>query len=112
MKQIANEDDTLCKPRQEALTACWHQMRADGYSKFSSVTTVAEVCKDPLRELHKCYEDNYHNQELYWKAKKLYLEDKADFNRTGVTKKVRNQIENFVKAEKNITVIHFILWNF
>ena len=48
MKQIANEDESLCKLRQSDLTACWHQMREDGYSKYSNITTVAKVCKEPL----------------------------------------------------------------
>ena len=35
------------------------------------------------------------------------MEDKEEFNRTGVTKKVRNQIESFVVDEKNISTVHF-----
>ena len=108
MKQIANEDESLCKLRQSDMTACWRKMiNEDGYSKFTNIATVANVCKEPLAALHKCYEDNYHNQELYWKAKKLYLEDKEQFNKTGVTKKVRNQIEDFVKENKAISTVHF-----
>lgn len=106
MKQIANEDETLCKLRQSDMTACWHQMREDGYSKYSNITTVAEVCKKPLAALHKCYEENYHNQELYWKAKQMYLDDKVEFTKTGVTKKTRVQIQDFVKENKTIATVH------
>merc|ERR1712131_78234 len=69
--------------------------------------SVAEGCRERLAAVHKCYSDNYSNQDLYWEAKEIYLKEKAEGERTKVTKKVRVQIEDFVKAEKALTDMTF-----
>ena len=49
---------------------------------------------------------DFSNVLSHWKAKQMYLDDKVEFTKTGVTKKTRVQIQDFVKENKTIATVH------
>merc|ERR1711881_151290 len=108
MKEIV--DARECKALNELMVSCMRDLKAKNVAgKWITVAPglVAESCRPQLDAVHQCYTDNYSNQELYWEAKEKYLADKAEIQRTGVTKKVRDLIEQFVIDEKAIGTMTF-----
>jgi len=63
---------------------------------------IRTQCEEAFKALEDCWAENFKRKDIYDTAKEQYLKEKADFDKTGVLRKKREQI---IKAIENNEVL-------
>jgi len=94
------QEATINVPECKELNARVRKCAQD--SDIKNPIYIRNQCEEAFKALEECWEENFKRKDIYEAAKEQYLQEKAEFDKTGVLRKKREQI---IKAVENNEVL-------
>jgi len=105
MQRIAERE--MCAEHDKALNDCAKAVKEEYGDNFNGSNKLFEYCGWARDNKHLCYKKAYCNSELFFRAKREYLEYRQIYEDTNVLGKQRDAIHKGVSEERPTTIEQF-----
>lgn len=101
MQRIAERE--MCQEHEINFSKCVRECKSRHGDNVIGINKLFEECKWARDNKHLCYKENYCNSDLYFRAKKQYMEYRQIYYDSGVLGRQRDAIHKGVAEERPTT---------